>query len=341
MTLTDNQRERYSRMLALRDFSERDMEVIMDTTVAMLGAGGLGSPALRLLAAVGFGRIRIVDRDIVELSNIQRQTVYNTEDIGKPKAEAAAENLKLMNPEVQFDPICVSIDDINAIDVLKGVDIIVDGLDSFTARRAANNVSLALKIPYVFAGAVEYYANLTTFIPGKTGCLHCVMGDAQDNPENSCSRVGVSPMLLSIAASIEVNETVKLALGREPDLANRLMSIDISTLGFDFFDIGKAEDCEVCSKPQKEPAKQQNNLRVTQLCSQSYNVSPGRVLKLDLDKLAEKLDSEYSVQRRKRFLVVNLSDEVRITIMPAGNVVIKGVASAEEASKVYRNVIDE
>ena len=167
------------------------------------------------------------------------------------------------------------------------------------------------------------------------------MGDAQDNPENSCSRVGVSPMLLSIAASIEVNETVKLALGREPDLANRLMSIDISTLGFDFFDIGKAEDCEVCSKPQKEPAKQQNNLRVTQLCSQSYNVSPGRVLKLDLDKLAEKLDSEYSVQRRKRFLVVNLSDEVRITIMPAGNVVIKGVASAEEASKVYRNVIDE
>jgi len=119
MKLTDKQRERYSRMLALRDFSDDDMETIMNTTVAMLGAGGLGSPSLRLLTAIGFGRIRIVDRDIVELSNIQRQTVFNTRDIGKPKAEAAAENLELMNPEVQFDPICVSIDDENGIDVLK------------------------------------------------------------------------------------------------------------------------------------------------------------------------------------------------------------------------------
>ena len=105
MKLTDEQQERYSRMLALRDFSESDMETIMNTTVAMLGAGGLGSPALRLLAAIGFGRIRIIDRDIVELSNIQRQTVFNTEDIGKPKAEAAADNLELMNPEVQFETV--------------------------------------------------------------------------------------------------------------------------------------------------------------------------------------------------------------------------------------------
>ncbi|MHA2359989.1 MAG: HesA/MoeB/ThiF family protein, partial [Candidatus Thorarchaeota archaeon] len=128
MKLTDEQRDRYSRMLALRDFSEKDMETVMNTTVAMVGAGGLGSPSLRLLTAIGFGRIRIIDRDIVELSNIQRQTVFNTQDIGMPKAEAAAVNLSLMNPEVNFDPICVSISEENAIDVLKGADIIVDGL---------------------------------------------------------------------------------------------------------------------------------------------------------------------------------------------------------------------
>lgn len=341
MMLTDEQRERYSRMLALRDFSEIDMETIMNTSVAMLGAGGLGSPALRLLAAIGFGRIRIIDRDIVELSNIQRQTVFNTEDIGKPKAEAAADNLELMNPEVQFDPICVSVDDENAIDVLKGVDIIVDGLDSFKARRAVNKASLLLKVPYVFAGAVEYYANLTTFIPGKTGCLHCVMGDAQDNPENTCARVGVSPMLLSVAAAIEVNETLKLALGRESDLTNRLMTIDTSTLSFDFFDIGKAADCDVCSRPQKEPVSMRTELTVTQLCSQSFNVSPGKVLKLNLDTLAAKLDSDYAVKRRKRFLVVNVNPEIRVTIMPAGNVVVKGVASAAEASKLFRDIIGE
>lgn len=327
-------------MLALRDFSERDMDTIMNTTVAMLGAGGLGSPSLRLLAAIGFGRIRIVDRDIVELSNIQRQTVFNTEDIGKPKAEAAAENLELMNPEVQFDPICVSIDEDNAVDVIKGADIIVDGLDSFKARRAVNYASLSLKVPYIFAGAVEHYANLSTFIPGKTGCLHCVMGDAQDNPENTCAQVGVSPTLLSFAASVEVNEALKIALGREPDLANRLMTIDTSYLSFDFFDIGKAADCEVCSKPQKHPNTRKNELRVTQLCSQSFNVSPAKALNLDLDDLAHKLNSSYTIDQRKRFLVVIVDANIKVTIMPAGNLVVKGVASAEAATKLFHDMID-
>ena len=101
MKLTDEQRERYSRMLALRDFSEDDMRSIMNTTITVVGAGGLGSPALRLLTAIGFGIIRIIDRDIVELSNIQTQTVYNTQDIGKPKVEAAETNLKQINPNVK------------------------------------------------------------------------------------------------------------------------------------------------------------------------------------------------------------------------------------------------
>ena len=339
MKLTDEQRDRYSRMLALRDFSEKDMETIMNTTVAQIGAGGLGSPSLRLLTAIGFGRIRIIDRDIVELSNIQRQTVFNTEDVGLPKAEAAAANLSLMNPEVSFDPICVSVSDENAVDVLKGVDIIVDGLDSFLARRAVNRASIALGIPYVFAGAVEYYSNLTTFIPGKTGCLQCVMGDAQDNPENTCARVGVSPMLLSLAASVQVNEVLQLALGRELALANRLMTIDTSSLSFDFFDIGKATDCEVCSDPDIYKPSGTNELRVTQLCSQSFNISPEKLMNLDLEKLADQLEKTYSVKRMKRFLVVETSDDVKITVMRAGTLVVKGIANADEAKNLFQEII--
>ena len=174
MKLTDNQRERYSRLLALRNINEEDMESIMDTTVAVVGAGGLGSPALRLLAAIGFGKIRIIDRDIVELSNIQRQTIYNTADIGEPKAEAAASNLALMNPEIELEPYSISLQEENALDLLKGADIIVDGLDSFSTRRIVNKISLKLGIPYIFAGAVEYYANLSTFIPGRTACFNCI-----------------------------------------------------------------------------------------------------------------------------------------------------------------------
>ncbi|MFW9807793.1 MAG: ThiF family adenylyltransferase [Candidatus Thorarchaeota archaeon] len=340
MKLTDEQRDRYSRMLALRDFSEEEMEIVMNTTIAQIGAGGLGSPSLRLLTALGFGRIRIIDRDIVELSNIQRQTVFNTEDIGMPKAEAAAANLGLMNPEVNFDPICVSISNENAIDVLKGADIIVDGLDSFAARRAVNRASQALEIPYVFAGAVEYYANLTTFIPGKTGCLQCVMGNAQDNPENTCARVGVSPTLLSLAASVQVNEVLQLALDREAALANRLMTIDTSSLSFDFFDIGKATDCKVCSEPVKYSPSGANELRVTQLCSQSFNIAPEKLMSLNLETLADKLESSYTVKRMKRFLVIETPTEIKITIMPAGNLVVKGVSTAEEATKLFHDIID-
>lgn len=326
-------------MLALRDISEEDMETIMNTTVAQIGAGGLGSPSLRLLTAIGFGRIRIVDRDIVELSNIQRQTVFNTEDIGQPKAEVAAENLSRMNPEVSFDPICVSITDENAVDVLKGADVIVDGLDSFLARRAVNRASISLGIPFVFAGAVEYYSNLTTFVPGKTGCLHCVMGDAQDNPENTCARVGVSPMLLSLAASVQINEVLQLALGREPALANRLMTIDTSSLSFDFFDIGKATDCEVCSNPKMYKPTGSNELRVTQLCSQSFNISPEKLIKIDLEKLATKLEKDHTVKRMKRFLVVETSDDVKITIMRAGNIVVKGISTVDEATQLFEDII--
>ncbi len=341
MKLTDDQRDRYSRMLALRDFSEEEMETIMNTTIAQIGAGGLGSPSLRLLTAIGFGRIRIIDRDIVELSNIQRQTVFNIQDVGMPKAEAAAANLSLMNPEVNFNPICVSISNENAIDVLSGADIIVDGLDSFTARRAVNKASLALDVPYIFAGAVEYYANLTTFIPGQTGCLQCVMGDAQDNPENTCARVGVSPTLLSLAASVQVNEVLQLALSRKAALANRLMTIDTSSLSFDFFDIGKASDCKVCSEPDRYSPSGTNELRVTQLCSQSFNIAPEKMMSLNLESLADKLESNYTVKRMKRFLVIEDPAEVRITIMPAGNLVVKGVSTAEEAAKLFHDIIDE
>ncbi|MHA2046278.1 MAG: HesA/MoeB/ThiF family protein [Candidatus Thorarchaeota archaeon] len=341
MKLTDEQRDRYSRMLALRDFSDEDMETVMNTSVVQIGAGGLGSPALRLLTAVGFGRIRIVDRDIVELSNIQRQTVFNTSDIGMPKAEAAAANLRLMNPEVVFDPICVSISDENAVDVLGGADIIVDGLDTFEARRAVNRASITMGIPYVFAGAVEHYANLTTFIPGKTGCLQCVMGDAQDNPENTCARVGVSPMLLSLAATVQVNEVLQLALGRDPALANRLMTIDTATLSFDFFDIGKATDCSVCSAPVKYKPSGTNELRVTQLCSQSFNIAPEKMMSLDLVSLADRLEKKYSVKRMQRFLVVKTPNNIKITIMPAGNLVIKGISSVDEATNLFQDILAE
>lgn len=336
MKLDKTLRERYSRMLALRDFSEEDMEAIMSTTIAQVGAGGLGSPALRLLAAIGFGRILIVDRDVVELSNIQRQTVYNNEDIGRPKAEAAVDNLQRMNPNVEYEPICASIDEKNAEGILAGADIIVDGLDSFAARRAINKVSLHREIPYVFAGAVEYYANLSTFVPGKTGCLQCVMGNAEDNPENSCARVGVSPMLLSIAASLEVEEAVRLATGKTPALANKLLTIDIENMSFDSFTIGRNESCNICAMPRKIDVESLSEPRVTMLCSKSYSISGTH--SVDLDDIAKQQSAKIGM-RTKRSIAIK-TDEVMITLMASGSAIIKGAETPEEALRLYKKFVN-
>jgi len=326
-------------MLALRDFTEKNMQSIMHANVTVVGAGGLGSPALRLLTALGFGTIRIIDRDIVELSNIQRQTIYNTNDIGEPKALAAAANLALMNPEVEFEPFTVSIQDENVNQLLKGTDIIIDGLDSFKTRRVVNRASLELKIPYVFAGAVEYYANLSTFIPGETGCLHCLMGEAEDNPENTCAQVGVSPTLLSLAAAVEVNEAIRLATGVKPVLANRLMTIDSSILSFDFFDIGRVSTCPQCSPSRIDDRKRGNDLTVHTLCSQSFNVSPPSIMDLNLEAIARKQDAKNMVKQSRKFLIIEKPSGQKITLMSSGSAIIKGVNTADEAVRLYEDVL--
>jgi len=339
MKLTDEQRERYSRMLALRNFSENDMESIMKTTITVVGAGGLGSPALRLLTAIGFGAIRIIDRDIVELSNIQRQIIYKTEDIGTPKVEAAVKNLSETNPHVKFDPNGTSITEGNAIDLLKGTGIIFDGLDSFKARRAVNKASLKLGVPYIFAGAVEHYANLSTFVPGITGCLHCVMGHAEDNPENTCAQVGVTPIVLSLAASVEVNEAIRLATNREPTLGNRLMTIDSESLTFDFFDIGKSEQCPICSNPNEIEEVKKNEYNITQLCSQSYNVSPPKMENIDLTEIIQNADSSYSIKQIGKSLMVTLPSGEKITLMKSGSAIIRGADTADEAIRLYELIL--
>ena len=341
MRITPEILERNSRMLALHDFSKEDMASVLNTRVAMVGAGGLGSPALRLLTAIGFGKIRVIDRDIVELSNIQRQTIYNHQDIGKPKAVVAVENLSVQNPDVEFEPICATVTEDNVIELLKGVDIIVDGLDSFKAIHAINYASLSLGIPYVFAGAVEYYANLSTFIPRETGCLYCLMGDAKDNPDNTCAQIGVSPSLLSIASAIEVREAVLLAIGRSPNLKNRLMSVDISAFSFDTFEISRIDDCPVCSGDVVASRADNTSPSIVTLCSGSVSIAPQTRRDLKFSEIIKRLDSKYEVLSEKGFLVIQAPDNVRITIMSGGNAVVREVKNEESAKRLYDEIVGE
>ncbi|MHA1770640.1 MAG: HesA/MoeB/ThiF family protein [Candidatus Thorarchaeota archaeon] len=343
MILTKDQIERYSRMLALNDFTLEDQEALQRTTVTVVGAGGLGSPVLRLLTALGFGKVRIIDHDVVELSNLQRQTLYNTADIGRPKAEAAAENLSRLNPNVEFEPILASINKRDAIELLQGSDIILDGLDTISARHAVNQASVSLRRPYVYAGAIEYYGNITTFIPSRTGCLYCLLGDAKDDPERSCSTVGVTPVILTVMASIEVQEAVLLATGKEPHLAGRLMHVDMRTLSFDSFEIHRLDKCPVCSGAQQdivEATTMNEEISVSALCTNSFNITPAKKMSLDLKSIGERLKPKHKVRVSGLFLSVELENGITVTVMKKGTAVVKGVTDPKEALRLYKSVVE-
>lgn len=331
--------ERHSRMLALRDFDKDSLDSIMNTTITVVGAGGLGSPILVLLTSIGFGRIRIIDRDIVELSNLQRQTIYNTEDIGKPKVDAAVANLSKLNNAVSFEPIAATIRSDNALDLLEGSDIVIDGLDSMEARRAVNAACLKLNIPYIYAGALEYYGNISTFIPNETGCLHCLVGEMQDDPDATCANVGVSPSLLSLVASLEVREAVLLASKKTPRLSGRLMHIDIETFSFESFEISKMEECPICGVPEVSLNERITEASVTMLCSESFSISPPELLSLNLSEIGGRNERKFKVTRRLRSIILENLEGVTVTLMTKGNAVVKGVQTREEALSYYTDIL--
>ncbi|NWF94634.1 MAG: HesA/MoeB/ThiF family protein [Candidatus Thorarchaeota archaeon] len=335
MRLTDAQKERYSRMLALNGFTEDDMRSLLDAHVTVVGAGGLGSPALRMLTAMGFGLIRIIDRDVVELSNIQRQTVFNTRDIDRPKAEAAADNLALLNPDVQFDPVVASLDADNAERLLAGSDVIVDGLDSFTSRYAVNRASISLGIPYIYAGAIESYGNCTTFVPGVTGCFRCLVGELEDRPEQSCAAVGVSPDVLSLIASVEVREALLLSTHREPLLKGRLFAADMSTLTMETFAIGRDHNCPECSLSGPQTSPETGRASVTAMCSGAFCITPRERTTVNLEQLSERLRKKHRVQLMQESLSVFMDAPQKITVMRQGIAIARGFRTGDEALRKY------
>jgi len=235
--LTGEDLETYSRQIVLRDVGYDGQLRIRNAKVCVVGVGGLGCPVAVQLTAMGVGLIRLVDRDVVERSNLQRQHLYDTNSLGKSKVEAASERLSALNPDVEIEIVPASVDVNNAVDLVRGMDVVVDGLDRLRPRYAINRACVQLKVPYVFGAAIEMFGNVSTILPGKTFCLECLLPDMSDEQLPSCSVVGVHPSVLGVTSSIEVSEAVRLITGGTPQLANRLLYCDLRRLSMDVIEI--------------------------------------------------------------------------------------------------------
>jgi molybdopterin/thiamine biosynthesis adenylyltransferase len=247
--------DRYRRFVILREVGEEGLRRLRHAKVAVVGMGGLGSISATKLTTLGVGALRLVDHDVVEATNLQRQFLYREADVGKPKAPIAARRLHPLNPEVTIEPVETKLTTETADQLIKGMSVVVDGLDRFTPRYALNRACVRQRVPYVFAGAVAANGNLTTIIPDQTPCLECIFGGVDDAQQPTAAMIGVYPTLLGVVANIQAHEALHICLGQPPQLTGRLLYVDLGTLQFDQFPVARNPACPVCGTGPRRTKK--------------------------------------------------------------------------------------
>jgi len=226
--LSSKEFDRYSRQIMLEEIGYQGQQRLRAAKVCVVGVGGLGNPITTRLVAMGIGKIRIIDRDVIELSNLHRQTMFDESDVGQVKVEVAAKKLQKLNPDVQIESLPISINDYTALDAVEGCDLVIDALDSVNARYALNKACVEKNIPFVTGAAVGVSGQAFTILPGKTACYSCMFPALDEDSMPTCSIEGVHPSILSIIGGIEVAEAVKIIIGKTPSLADKILHVDLA-----------------------------------------------------------------------------------------------------------------
>ena len=248
-SLTKEQRERYSRHLLIPEVGVEGQQKLLEAKVLLLGAGGLGSPAAVYLAAAGVGTLGIVDDDVVDLSNLQRQIAHTTDRIGVPKVDSAEETINAINPDVNVVKHQVRLDASNIMDILPGYDIVVDGLDNFPTRYLLNDASVRLQIPVVSAAILGFDGQLSVFAPYEGPCYRCLFPEpppAELAP--SCGANGVLGVLPGTMGLLQATEAVKLIIGQGDPLIGRLLLYDALAASFTEVKVHRDPECPICSR---------------------------------------------------------------------------------------------
>jgi len=249
MTFTDAQLERYARHIILKEIGGIGQARLLAADVAVIGAGGIGSPAIQYLAAAGVGTIRVIDDDMVSLSNLQRQTLFGTADIDRPKGEAAMEAVSRLNPDVKLIAINQRLDAENAALMLRDADVVLDGSDNFGTRLAVSDAATRLRIPLVSAAVGQFEGQLAVYRGWEEDkpCYRCLVGSDPDRAEGSCSDEGVVGALTGIIGSLAALETIRCIAPFGEDSAGKLVIADTLALRFRTIGLPKDPSCPVCA----------------------------------------------------------------------------------------------
>lgn len=242
MTLRDDQLERYARHIVLKEIGGEGQRRLLEAHVAVIGAGGIGSPVIQYLAAAGVGRLTVIDDDIIALSNLQRQTLFGTSDVGLAKTAVASEVVARLNGDVQFITVQKRLTAENAATLLRDSQVVVDGCDNFTTRLAVADAALEMRVPLVSAAVGQFEGQLAVYRGWESDkpCYRCLVGSDPDRPDASCADQGVLGALTGVLGGLAAMEAIRAITGFGEDSAGRLLIVD--ALAFRFRTIALPKD---------------------------------------------------------------------------------------------------
>jgi molybdopterin-synthase adenylyltransferase len=339
------QRDKYSRQILFAGIGETGQERLLRSSAVLVGCGALGGVAAGLLARAGVGRLRIIDRDFVEPSNLQRQTLFEEADASEalPKAVAAERRLGALNADVEVEPVVADLTPQNAHDLLSGFPLILDGTDNFETRLLLNDAAILLAVPWIYAAAVGSYGVTMTIRPGQSACLACLLegGEKQAaaGAEATCDTAGVLNAVASVVASIQAGEAIKLLSGNAAALSNRLVSCDVWTGRFQSIRIARDPACRACVRRELRYLEGRAQPHVTMCGRDSVQIHERR-RNLDLAELGRRLAAASDGEvRANGFLLRFRVPPYEMTVFMDGRAIVKGTTDPRVARSLYARYV--
>lgn len=331
---------RYSRQILFEPIGREGQRKLGVATVGMIGCGALGSVIADRLARAGVGTMRIVDRDFVELNNLQRQALF-TEDHARlylPKAVAAESVLREVNSDITVEPVVSDITAANIERLLDGCDILMDATDNLETRFLMNDACLKIGLPWIHGAAVGSWGQEMPIIPGVTACYRCLIQEPPAEPLQGCDVLGVLNTVTGIIADIQSTHAIQILTGNYvPD--SSLTFIDIWEGEFEKFAIDRVADCPACARGDYSFLRRENVSWSTSLCGRNaVQISPAREMALNLEDLAVQL-AKLGHLEDNGYLLVFFIDGYEMTVFPNGRAIIKGTTDTEVARSVYSRYI--
>jgi adenylyltransferase/sulfurtransferase len=337
--------DRYSRQMRFYGMGEVGQRKLLNSRVTLAGCGALGTVLANILVRAGVGFVRVIDRDFVETSNLQRQVLFDEADVSEnmPKAEAAAKKLRAINSTVTVEPVVADIDRTNIVELCQDADLILDGTDNFEIRYLINDVAVKLNKPWVFGGCIGSHGQVLPILPNKTPCLRCVFEAAPAPGEaGTCETAGVMGPIVNIVASLQATEAIKILTGNFDQVSKELIYIDIWDNVFRRVKVapllGKV-DCPCCQRRNFEWLEGEQATQTTSLCGRNaVQVSHRTPSKLNFEEMARHLRLMGKVDYNRFLLKFNV-DTYEFTVFPDGRAIIKGTNDVDRARTLYAKYI--